>query len=99
MTFGLVSAIGIMIVEMILFIRRATQMETAYEKKPTPLQEANAQMRSGALLSSQPTTGVESVLPPSSTLIKETSKAIVEENSNERYSVEEKVNVDTKKRN
>ena len=49
MTFGLVSAIGIMIVEMILFIRRATQMEGAYEKKPTALQESNAQMRSGAL--------------------------------------------------
>lgn len=49
MTFGLVSAIGIMIVEMVLFIRRATQMEGAYEKKPSALQESNAQMRSGAL--------------------------------------------------
>ena len=52
MTFGLVSAIGIMIVEMILFIRRATQMEGVYEKAPTALEEANAQIRSGALLTS-----------------------------------------------
>ena len=52
MTFGLVSAIGIMIVEMILFIRRATQMEAVYEKVPTALEEANAQIRSGALLTS-----------------------------------------------
>jgi hypothetical protein len=96
MTFGLVAAIGIMIVEMILFIRRATQMEGAFEKKvrvkvrelyepvkktwkkvfliitstltltltatltltltlilkPSALQEANAQMRSGALMTS-----------------------------------------------
>lgn len=55
MTFGLVSAIGIMIVEMLLFIRRATQMEMAFEKKPSALQEANAQMRSGALLTSSKT--------------------------------------------
>ena len=54
MTFGLVSAIGIMIVEMLLFIRRATQMEGAFEKKPSALEEANAQMRSGALLTSLP---------------------------------------------
>jgi hypothetical protein len=54
MTFGLVSAIGIMIVEMLLFIRRATQMEGAFEKKPSALQEADAQMRSGALLTSLP---------------------------------------------
>jgi hypothetical protein len=52
MTFGLVSAIGIMIIEMILFIRRATQMEAVYEKAPTALEEANAQIRSGALLTS-----------------------------------------------
>mmetsp|Transcript_11597 Transcript_11597/g.11234 ORF Transcript_11597/g.11234 Transcript_11597/m.11234 type:complete len:284 (+) Transcript_11597:30-881(+) len=54
MTFGLVSAIGIMVVEMLLFIRRATQMEGAFEKKPSALQEADAQMRSGALLTSLP---------------------------------------------
>ena len=39
-----------MIVEMILFIRRATQMESTYEKKPSQHEMANAQMRSGALL-------------------------------------------------
>jgi hypothetical protein len=50
MTFGLVCAIGIMIVEMILFIRRATQMESTYEKKPSQQEMATAQMRSGALL-------------------------------------------------
>jgi hypothetical protein len=39
-----------MIVEMILFIRRATQMESTYEKKPSQQEMATAQMRSGALL-------------------------------------------------
>lgn len=50
MTFGLVCAIGIMIVEMIIFIRRATQMESTYEKSPSQQEMATAQMRSGALL-------------------------------------------------
>ena len=47
-------AIGILIVEMLLFIRRATQMEQAYEKKPTLNAEAIAQMRSGGLLTALP---------------------------------------------
>ena len=50
MIFGTFAAIGIMIVEMILFIRRATQLEQAFEKNPTMNEEALAQMRSGALL-------------------------------------------------
>ena len=53
MTFGLVSAVAIMVIEMILFIRRATQMEKAYEQTPSALQESNAQKRSGALLTSK----------------------------------------------
>ena len=39
---------------MLLFIRRATQMEQAYEKKPTLNAEAIAQMRSGGLLTALP---------------------------------------------
>lgn len=53
MTFGLVSAVAIMVIEMILFIRRATQMEKAYEQTPSALQASNAQKRSGALLTSR----------------------------------------------
>ena len=53
MTFGLVSAVAIMVIEMILFIRRATQMEKAYEQTPSTLQESNAQKRSGALLTAR----------------------------------------------
>ena len=72
MTFGLVSAIFIMIVEMILFIRRATQMEGAYEKKPTAQQEANAQMRSGALLTSVPEASAQNQRASQGTSIAET---------------------------
>ena len=42
---------------MLLFIRRATQMEQAYEKKPTLNAEAIAQMRSGGLLTALPPGG------------------------------------------
>jgi hypothetical protein len=59
---GLVGAIGILIVEMILFIRRATQMEQAYEKKPTVNAEAIAQMRSGGLITALPEASVKNTI-------------------------------------
>jgi hypothetical protein len=39
-----VCAIGILIIEMIIFIRRATQMEQTYEKKHSVNAEAVAQV-------------------------------------------------------
>ena len=92
MTFGLVSAIGIMIVEMILFIRRATQMEGAYEKKPTALQESNAQMRSGALRISK----IPEKMSDSNCDNKGTT---VEKRSMEEYEIDSNINIASKKNN
>ena len=97
MTFGLVSAIGIMIVEMILFIRRATQMEGAYEKKPTALQESNAQMRSGALRISK----IPEKISESHYSYKESTveKKRAEKSSMEKYEIDSNINIVSKKSN
>lgn len=49
MMFGLMSAIGIMMVEMLIYIIRAIKMENAYEKKISPKEEAKRQSQSASL--------------------------------------------------
>ena len=50
LTYGVIGAIVIMILEMILFISRAVRMEQSFEQAPTGSKLYQAQKRSGSLL-------------------------------------------------
>lgn len=54
MVCGLVASIGIMVVEMALFIVRAVQLESAYEGTPSDAKLAQAELNTGSLRTSRP---------------------------------------------